>query len=373
MLPILCETMIDNPWELSMWLPAAVLFGIAFIVFVFRKWLSGAILYVTLTRSRQHYPEDYVTIRNELSPPLRLFLPIAFLTAACHMAVFIPIPWHGLLIKMADTAVTAIAFWLLFKTSMVIGVIVLRGKRVKDQPIGVSAASLLVSMIRVGILFIGAFVILSYWVSNIAGLITGLGIGGLALTLAAQDTIGNFLASLVILFDQPFKVGDWITMNEAKGEVLAIGIRSTRLRAPEGALVSVPNKMLVESSVTNETERERRRTDQSLIIPWEVPWETVEAFKKALIEALNEHEDIVGTPLVALSELSGAGMTLYMSYYTGGDYRGMMATRDAVNAMITKLSHSFGFSFWIPERVLVQNEQQGLTVIPSVDGKPHKE
>jgi len=41
--------------------------------------------------------------------------------------------------------------------------------------------------------------------------------------------------------------------------------------------------------------------------------------------------------------------------------------------MITKLSHSFGFSFWIPERVLVQNEQQGLTVIPSVDGKPHKE
>ena len=350
--PILCENIILGYEDRSLWLLAAIFLTVAFLFFIFRKWTTHAIMHIALVRFRRRDPEDYQRICDELSPPLRFFLPAVFFTAACHAALFIPLPWYSLLTKIADSLVTAVAFWLLFKTSFIIGVTVMRGEKAQSQPARKSAAQLLVSMIRVGILFIAVFVILSYWVSNVAGLVTGLGIGGLALTLAAQDTIGNFLGSLVILFDQPFQSGDWISTKEAKGEVLSVGVRSTRLRSSDGSLVTVPNKLLAEASVTNETERSRRRAEQQLIIPWEVSWETAEQFKKAVAEQLAAHEKI-DAPLVMFSELGTSGMSLYISYYTGGDYRGHMALRDEINTLIARLAQAHNFTFKVSEHLLL--------------------
>ena len=89
-------------------------------------------------------------------------------------------------------------------------------------------------MTRVAIIVIGVFVVLSLWVKNVAGLVTGLGIGGLAISLASQDLLANFLGSLALLLDEPFKVGDWIITSHGEGTVEEIGMRSSKLRMFDG-------------------------------------------------------------------------------------------------------------------------------------------
>ena len=88
---------------------------------------------------------------------------------------------------------------------------------------------------------------------NVAGLLAGLGIGGLAVALAAKETLANLFGSLALLMDRTFQVGDTIKQGEVEGEVVNIGLRSTRVRTKEGYIVSIPNQMMTNAAVTNMT------------------------------------------------------------------------------------------------------------------------
>ncbi len=94
-------------------------------------------------------------------------------------------------------------------------------------------------------------VVLSNFGYNISSLIAGLGITGIALALAAQETLSNAFGSLSILADKPFKVGDRICIDKYEGEVLNIGLRSTRIQTGKNSVVSIPNKMVASLPVEN--------------------------------------------------------------------------------------------------------------------------
>jgi MscS family membrane protein len=88
---------------------------------------------------------------------------------------------------------------------------------------------------------------------NVAGLLAGLGIGGLAVALAAKETLANLFGSLALLMDRTFQVGDTIRQGEVEGVVVNIGLRSTRVRTKEGYIVSIPNQLITNAAVTNLT------------------------------------------------------------------------------------------------------------------------
>jgi MscS family membrane protein len=88
---------------------------------------------------------------------------------------------------------------------------------------------------------------------NVAGLLAGLGIGGLAVALAAKETLANLFGSLALLLDRTFQVGDMIKQGDVEGEVVNIGLRSTRVRTKEGYIVSIPNQLITNAAVTNMT------------------------------------------------------------------------------------------------------------------------
>lgn len=97
-----------------------------------------------------------------------------------------------------------------------------------------------------------AFVlILSNFGYDVSSLLAGLGIGGIALALAAQETLSNAFASLAILADKPFKIGDTIKVGEHSGKVLSIGVRSTVLLTKDESIVSMPNKLIASLPVEN--------------------------------------------------------------------------------------------------------------------------
>ena len=94
---------------------------------------------------------------------------------------------------------------------------------------------------------------------NIPALVTGLGIGGVAIALAAKETVENFFAAFTILTDKPFQSGDVVKLGNLEGSVEQIGFRSTRLRNGDGSLYIIPNKKLVNENLENLTQRERRK------------------------------------------------------------------------------------------------------------------
>ena len=115
---------------------------------------------------------------------------------------------------------------------------------------------------------VGLVVALSIGGVNLGVLIGSLGLGAVALGFALQDIVSNFSAGIVLLLEHPFTEGDHIAIPDAEGEVEEIRVRATRLRAPDGQLVIVPNKLLFTQVLTNGSAAMRRRVE----VPLEVPY-----------------------------------------------------------------------------------------------------
>ncbi len=113
------------------------------------------------------------------------------------------------------------------------------------------SGGLFYTVVRIFVWSLALLVVLSNLGYDISSLIAGLGITGIALALAAQETLSNAFGSLSILIDKPFKVGDPIRVDKYEGEVLSIGLRSTILETKEKTRVSIPNKIVASSPVEN--------------------------------------------------------------------------------------------------------------------------
>jgi MscS family membrane protein len=119
--------------------------------------------------------------------------------------------------------------------------------------------------------------------------IAGLGVGGIAVALAAKDSLANLLGSLLIMFEKPFRVGHWIKVDKIEGFVESIGFRSTRIRTFYNSLVSIPSNHLVNSTVDNMAMRKLRAVRTVLHLSYATPADKVEQFVEAIRQLIEDH------------------------------------------------------------------------------------
>lgn len=159
--------------------------------------------------------------------------------------------------------------------------------KLDDQLVPLLRKSLKITVVVLGILFI-----LQNNGINVASVLTGLGLGGLAFALAARDTLANLFGSVTIFLDKPFQIGDWIkTSSEIEGTVEEVGFRSTRIRTFYNSVISVPNSKMADSAIDNLGLRVYRRIKMVLNLHYATPPIQMEAFVegiKQIIEA-NPH------------------------------------------------------------------------------------
>ena len=134
----------------------------------------------------------------------------------------------------------------------------------------------LLKVVRVIIYIIAGFIAITLLGINLNGLVAGLGISGVIVTLAAQDTAKNLFGGMVIFVDKPFIVGDWIEIAEYEGTDEDITFRSTRVRTFENSLVNIPNSIIANSSIINWSKMEKRRYKTNLCIQIDTPLEKLE-------------------------------------------------------------------------------------------------
>ena len=146
------------------------------------------------------------------------------------------------------------------------------------------------SVLRFIILFIGGVFVADAFGLDLTSLIAGLGISGLALALAAKDTMSNFFGALTVLMDRPFRVGDWVVVGATEGEVIEINLRTTILRTSSDTVVTVPNANLVSMAVENYGKRRWRRWQTTLHLDLASDPEAVSTFCDKVIAAVRENE-----------------------------------------------------------------------------------
>lgn len=151
---------------------------------------------------------------------------------------------------------------------------------------------------------------------NITSLIAGLGIGGLAVALAAQDTLGNMFGSLSILVDEPFRVGDYIQVGGNEGTVVEVGIRSTKIRKTDRSVVSVPNQSIASSTVINNSRRKMRMVKETLRIQNQTKSELLGKTMKAVEQTLRKHKLVeTESARVHFSDFGKNAIELDVFYY----------------------------------------------------------
>ncbi|NLP05678.1 mechanosensitive ion channel, partial [Candidatus Fermentibacteria bacterium] len=184
----------------------------------------------------------------------------------------------------------------------------------------------------------------------VGGIIAGLGIGGLAVALAAQDTLAGVFATVAIFLDRPFASGDYIQSGDVQGTVEEIGLRSTRIRTPEKTLVSIPNRILVGQSLDNWSQRDARRTVITLGMLQGSEIERVEALMAALRVSLEASRDVErGTWSVHVSGFGECSLDLeIIAFLKTGDYREWLEKRSRLTLEVLSILRSSGLSLAYP-------------------------
>lgn len=189
----------------------------------------------------------------------------------------------------------------------------------------------------------------------VSSILAGLGVGSLAVALAAKDTVSNFFGSLVILSDKPFELGQLIKVGSTTGTVETLGFRSTRLRTLDGHLVTIPNGELANQTIENIGRRPSIRRIANLTITYDTPPEKVQEALEIAKDVLKDHEGMHPDfpPRVFFNEFNDAALNLFVIYwYHPADYWQYMAFTEKVNMELLRRFNEAGIEFAFPTQTL---------------------
>lgn len=215
---------------------------------------------------------------------------------------------------------------------------------------------------------IGAVFVLQNLDVNITSLIAGLGIGGLAVALAAQDTLKNLLGGATILADKPFQVGDWVIVGDIEGTVEQVGFRSTRIRTFADSLITVPNARMTDTAVNNMGQRTWRRYYTTVGIAYHTDPERIQAFVegiRAIVRANgNMRHDYY---IVELHSFGASALNIMVYTFIGAsNWNEELRTRHVFNLDIIRLAQELQVEFAFPTQTLhIASSVEGAQEMPA--------
>ncbi len=226
----------------------------------------------------------------------------------------------------------------------------------RERALGIASLMPLVRK-TLGVVFgiLGFLVVAESLGADVKTFLAGLGIGGLALALAAQDTIANMFGSFVVVVDRPFLVGDLIRVAGNEGTVEDIGLRSTRLRTPERTLIVIPNKVVATEAITNLSRMPQRRILQVIRLACRAEPQRLEALLVDLRALLASDPDIQrGSTIVNFTDFGESSLDLQLIYFTvNPDGLKSLAVRERINLGIMRAVEAGGLALAVPTRAVV--------------------
>jgi len=219
----------------------------------------------------------------------------------------------------------------------------------------------LTTVVKYVIIALGAIFILQELNFDVAALIASLGVVGIGISLASQDTVGNIFGFAAIVSDNPFKVGDFIRTPDVTGIVERVGMRSTRIRQLDQVLVTVPNNLLTNVVVMNLTRLEKRRFDVTLNFTYSTTSEQLRAVVEAIRELLLNSEDVDPETVIAhFVDFNSSSLDVrIICQILFADWREYTARKETLLLEIMGIVEDLGISFAFPSRSIYIEDTPG--------------
>lgn len=207
------------------------------------------------------------------------------------------------------------------------------------------------------IYFIGFFVLLGYvFEVNALSLITGLGIGGIAIALAAKESLENLIGSFTIFIDKPFTVGDLVKVDGVEGTIEKVGFRSTVLRSTDKTTIIIPNRAMIDGVLENLTRRNYRRVKFNIGLTYETSSETIKDITNDITKFLDAYQGTTD-PNVTFDSFGDSALNIQILYLVEDtEFSRFLKLKEEVNYKIIEIVQQYGSDFAYPtQRTVGEN------------------
>ncbi|MEL1186484.1 mechanosensitive ion channel family protein [Campylobacter coli] len=373
---------------------------ISILVLVFfmslRRFFSNIVYFILVRlvyRNKSDADDIKVIFIDNIKKPVG-FLLICYAISLCLTIATYPAPLSINLSNLFHIVYVVLIAWLILRILDGYGVVLV--SKLAQKSGKKEVVNLIIKILYFVIIIIALLYILAQLGFNISAIIASLGIGGLAVALAAKDIIANFFASILLLFDNSFNQGDWVEVSGIEGTVVETGLRKTTIRTFDNCLVFLPNSTIMGANIKNWSKRRMgRHVRMYLGVGYDATPEKLEQCVKDLREflytsdlvahdedsalkygdhttkyrqnlvSINDLEGYKNACYVALSEFADSSINIELYFYTkeigGKDFR---EARQSLMLEFMRIIEKNGLTFAFPSRsIYIEN-------LPPLDLKP---
>lgn len=297
---------------------AASIFALTFFL---RKFVSRQILSAVgrLGKKDAKAPLHQKLI-EVLTPPLSLFIMVFGFYVASHI-LNLPKDIGVILSSLTSSLTTFIFFWALHRIIVPFSFLFDKISGAFDAKLTNELRTFVINLCKSLVVLTGTLSILQIWGINVTAFLAGLGLVGMAVSLAGQDTIKHFFGSLAVLMDKTFQKGDWIKTSEVEGTVENVGLRTTVVRRFDKALVVVPNANLANTAVVNYSRMTSRRIFWRIGLTYDVTAAQLETIVKRIRTYLEENPNIESdskkaTTIINVDQFNDSSIDIFCYFFT---------------------------------------------------------
>ena len=333
--------------------------ALVLVTFMFlRKLFSTIILGFAQRLANKTHTDLDDNILKALRNPLRFMFIVFGILAAVSILPLRP-DLHVFMMHVIGSLFTFLVFWAIYTLVEPLSFFFDHLSDAFGAALTGDLKYFFVRAIKTVVSFLGIMAILQEWGINIAAFLGGLGLAGMAVALAAKDTISNLFGGLTIFMDKTFTKGDWIETPFVEGTVETIGLRATKIRSFAKALITVPNAKLADSPVINWSHMTHRRIKMTIGLEYRTTAAQLEKIVEKIRAFLADHPAIAQdtTQMVHLVGFGDSSINLDLYYFT--KTTNWLEWRNMVNTNIIdfkKIVEAEGAAFAFPSRtVYVEN------------------
>jgi len=353
------------------WIGLLYLLAFSTIFFYFFRFLVAEIV----TKFIEYLGKEQMALRllRPVSGPTALLVVLGILKLLFPLIQF-PVQVSHYVQLTFNISIPILIVFVLYKLVDILALYFDRIAEKTESKLDIHLVPLLRRMTKVVVVALGLIFVLQNLGYNVTGLLAGLSIGGLALALAAQDTIKNLLGSLMIYMDKPFQIGDWITGEGVDGHVEEVGFRASRIRTFSNSLMYVPNAKLADMISDNHGRREYIRYKTMLSLTYDTSPAAIQVFIDGLKQITIKYPVVVEEKnQIYLYQLADSSINIqFCVFFLLKDGDDEFAIREELLFQVIRLAEFLDIRFAFPTQTIhVENMpgQIGLTPTAKNDEK----
>lgn len=356
---ILNDIYFGNTVRDYLWVLGSLLFGAIFVRFIAHRISNTLFRFIAGKASGVSKDELYELIDK----PLKWIIMLIILYVSTSHIEF-PEEWNlapsdefGIRMFLHRSFVAffiTVIIWAGLKVVKFLGIILMSRAELTESKSDDQIIPFLMEIIKILIITLGIFIFLgSVFKVDVGALIAGLGIGGLALALAAKESLENLLASFVIFFDKPFTIGDLVTVDEVTGTVEKIGFRSTRIRTLERSYLTLPNRLMIDNILDNLSLRTFRRVNFNIGVLYGTSEQQLKAIVEEIQKYIDEHPNTNQDGEIHFMEFGASSLDIMVLYFIDTmDWSVFLKIKEEINFEIMRIVAAHGADFAFPTQTI---------------------